>query len=667
MLMPKFSIEEICKKIQNEETFELLTDLDEGFALKIEEYVPYVCFSTHSGSKIRKEAKKNIAISQRKRKYQEDPHTEDFVVSMPIMAQGLDSRYEYDLNRSPENAIYEEAFGYKVWKKALTEAEKKKALQKHQNFYTVISVLLQKLESKFQACVVYDIHAFNYKKIERETPMFNIGTEKIDNRKFGNFVKSWQKELEKIQLPEIESTVKINDVFHGRGYLLEYITKNFSNTLVLATEIKKVYCNEEKGDFFPVVIDAITQGLKKAILNHALEFIQKKTTLKVANINGLLSSTLEPQLLQIDERIYELASEFEILSYVNPVNIEQEKKRFFANNCTQNPKFQYSYISVNPFELKRKFYRVPVELIDDIHLQNMYKDVIDSYADKVDMLSGLGTEKFFYNSLRYFGSPNEQDVKNALFLINSPNMLDEFDAENIPAEQAIDIFAKSAEVYGFPFKIELSNKMTSKALVNNGKKTLFLKKGAMFSKRNSQALVHHEIGVHMLTTLNAREQPIKLFRLGLPLNTLTQEGLAILSEYLSGNITITRLQELGLRVLLVNMRTRGYEFKDAYRMLVEEYNQKSENAYYLATRIYRGGGFTKDYLYLRGFRDLLNYWKSGKSLENLLVGKTSLGYIDTINEMVARGMINPPKYKTIPFLNPTTDNQILNYLVNGLK
>ncbi len=667
MLTPKFSIEDICKKIQNEETFELLTDLDGSFALKLEEYVPYICFSTHSGSKISKKSLKNIAISQRKRKYHEDPHTADFIVSMPIMAQGLDSRYEYDLNRSPENAIYDEFLGDKVWKKPLTKAQKEIYLQKHQNFYTVISVLVKTLERKFKACIVYDIHAFNYKKIERETPIFNIGTEKINNTKFGAFVQSWQTELGKIKLPEMDTTVKLNDVFQGTGYLLEYITTHFPNTLVLPTEIKKVYCNEEKGDFFPLVIDALTQGLKKAITNHALEFIQKKTSLKVTNINGLLSSTLEPQLLQIDERVYELASAFEILSYVNPMNIEQEKKRFFANNCLENPRFQYSYISVNPFELKRKFYRVPVEQIDDIHLQNMYKDVIDSYADKVDMLSGLGTEKFFYNSLRYFGSPNEQDVRNANFLINSPALFDDFDTENITAEEAIEIFAKYSEVYGFPLKIELSNKMTSKALVNNGKKTLFLKKGAMFSQRNTQALVHHEIGVHMLTTLNAREQPIKLFRLGLPLNTLTQEGLAILSEYLSGNITITRLQELGLRVLMVNMRTKGYEFKEAYRVLIEEYNQKPEQAYYITTRIYRGGGFTKDYLYLRGFRDLLNYWKSGKSLENLLIGKTSLGYIDTINEMVSRGMINPPKYKTIPFLNPTTHNQILNYLVDGLK
>ena len=100
----------------------------------------------------------------------------------------------------------------------------------------VTHALIQKLEEIFGAVVVYDMHSYNYKRWDREVPVFNIGTERIDNKRYSKYIKHWREELLKIELPEIEVEANINDVFFGRGYNLEYITKNFKNTLVLATE-----------------------------------------------------------------------------------------------------------------------------------------------------------------------------------------------------------------------------------------------------------------------------------------------------------------------------------------------------------------------------------------------------------------------------------------------
>jgi uncharacterized protein (TIGR02421 family) len=663
--MLKLSLTEIIQKIEAYETFEA-SDVEEGFILKIEEYVPYICCAIHNGHQLRKELSTKIALSPAERWYEEDPYTADFVASLPIVLQGCDSRYEYDLNRAPESAIYEEAWGKQVWESPLTAPEKALSLQKHQNFYAVLTALVAQLEKKFQACVVYDIHSYNYQRIERETPVFNLGSEKI-KPKFTDLVKTWHKELHKIKLPHTQNTTAINDVFYGRGYLLAYLSNQFENTLVLATEVKKIYCDEASGEVFPQMIEALAKGFKKAILDHALGFAKKMTNLKVIHKHHLLSSELDEAILKIDATLYRLVKDFEILSYVNPINTEAEKKHFFQQKCQANPKFRYSHLTINPFELKRKLYRIPIEQISDIHIQNMYKDVIDAYADKVEMLATLGTEKFLLNSLRYFGSPSEEDIKNANFLIYSPDLSDSYDVENIQTEEAAQIFLQSAAEYGFKFKIETSNKLTSKALVNNSRQALILKKGAVFSNRNLAALIHHEIGVHMVTTINARLQPIQLFNIGLPLNTLTQEGLAILSEYFSGNLTTMRLKEIGWRVIATHLIVKGYDFKETYQQMVEEYKMLPEKAFYLATRIYRGGGFTKDYLYLRGFRDILQYYRAGKPLNTLLIGKTSLAYADIIQEMLERGMLKAPKYQTLCFKNPQIDNSILNYLVNGLK
>jgi len=52
-------------------------------------------------------------------------------------------------------------------------------------------------------------------------------------------------------MPDIQNKTAENDVFSGRGYNAEYISTHFSNTLVLPTEIKKVYCDELTGDTYP--------------------------------------------------------------------------------------------------------------------------------------------------------------------------------------------------------------------------------------------------------------------------------------------------------------------------------------------------------------------------------------------------------------------------------
>jgi uncharacterized protein (TIGR02421 family) len=664
--MLKLSIAEIIAKIEHEETFEA-TDVAESFALKIGDYVPYICAAIHNGSNLRRELSAKIALNATERYYEEDPFTADFVASLPIVIQGLDSRYEYDLNRRPEIAVYDVAWGKQVWKAPLTEGEKAESLAKHTAFYQVIEALVRKIERKFKACVVYDIHSYNYKRHEEETPVFNIGTEVVNHKKFEIFIAHWQKQLSKIQLPDMLTTVAENQVFFGRGYFLEFITKRFKNTLVLATEVKKIYMDELSGDSYPKMIEALNQGFKKAILNDAIHFTGKMTNLRLTTRYDLLSSELDKDIIRVDEAIYRLAKDIEILTYVNPINIELEKKHFFQTKFKKNPAFRYKHIAVDPFELKRKLYRIPVEEIDDINIQNMYKDVINSYADKVDMLAALGTDKFLINSIRYFGIPTEGEQRIADFILYSPDRTDEDDTENITPEQAHHLFAQSATDYGFKFKIEISSSLTSKALVSNSRQALILKKGAFFSKRSVQALIHHEIGVHMVTTINARLQPIHLFNLGLPLNTKTQEGLAILAEYFSGNLTTNRLKELALRVITVQMILRGYDFKEAFIRLIEEYKVPPEKAFYLTTRIYRGGGFTKDHLYLSGFRELLQFYESRKSLDCLLIGKTSLPYYDIIHEMIAREMIQAPKFRTIAYENPQTDDPILNYLVQGIR
>jgi hypothetical protein len=270
--MLKLSIEEIIQKIASEETFEAVSN-EYSFTIKIDEYVPYACGAVHDGHQFRKELWSNCLHTEYERWFEEDPATKEMIQTHPIVIAGMDSRFEYDLNREPEIAVYNDAWGKQLWKNELSQEMKLKSLQKHEDFYKVVHALISKLEEKFGVCIVYDMHSYNWRRWDREVPTWNLGASNVDNNRFGKEIESWRGLLEKMPLPNgIKSTSKINDTFQGNGYFLKFISQNFDNTLVLATEIAKVYCDELNQIIYPEVVIAVENYLKTELKNHAKTF-----------------------------------------------------------------------------------------------------------------------------------------------------------------------------------------------------------------------------------------------------------------------------------------------------------------------------------------------------------------------------------------------------------
>ncbi|AXT20122.1 hypothetical protein D7030_03105 [Flavobacteriaceae bacterium AU392] len=272
--MLQLSIEEIIKKIESEETFNAIA-FDNSFSIKIESYVPYVCGAIHDGHQFRDELIDNCIHTEYERWYEEDPSTKQMIQSHPIVIAGMDSRFEYDLNRSPETAIYTDAWGKQLWHNPLSEKVKQKSLQKHHNFYKVVNSLIKKIEKKFGISIVFDMHSYNWKRWDREVPTWNLGTTNIDNSRFEIIIEQWRQSLSEIKLPnKIKSTSKINDTFQGNGYFLKYITSNFKNSLVLATEVSKIYCNELDGTIYNNVVNKIEEELKIRLSEQASVFYE---------------------------------------------------------------------------------------------------------------------------------------------------------------------------------------------------------------------------------------------------------------------------------------------------------------------------------------------------------------------------------------------------------
>ena len=665
----KLEIAEIIERIRKQKHFDAIAE-DKSFHIKVNRYVPYCCTAIHDGSNLRKELKGKIQIDDYGRWYEEDPHTGKFISSLPITIIGLDSRFEYDLNRRPEECIYQEAWGQKVWNRSLSAKDRKISLEKHKNFYLVLQELVEKLEELYNGCIVYDMHSYNHQRWERDVPLFNIGTEKIDVQKYGDVIENWTSELKNIDVVGVDNITAINDVFYGRGYNLEFITTNFSNTLVLAVEIKKIFSNELTGEDYPKIIRELQQKLKNSIINNAHFFAQQHTNWKWNKSTHLLDRKTDPAILSVDKKLFKLLRGFELLAYVNPSNTIAEQKRFTRNKFTEPPKFKYTPIKIYPYELKQELSSIKIQNISDVSIRYLYESVINSYFDKIDMLSSLGTKKFQYNSLRYFGRPSKKDLINANYLLHLPTIPTEPVREpHLSIDEIVELFKRGIEAYGINCKISTSKKVISQVMILNSKKTILIRPDAKITRKEANALIEHEIGVHMVTTQNSSDGKLKVFNLGLPVNTLTQEGLAILSEYLSGNISLNRLKKIALRVVVTDMMCNGADFMDCFNLLTQQYNLSVNDAFTMTTRVYRGGGFTKDYLYLSGFGKVLELWNSDTDLSPLLVGKTSLEFYDTITELIDRDLIDEPSFYTKSFLNPNeiANSEIYEYIISGIQ
>lgn len=99
--------------------------------------------------------------------------------------------------------------------------------------------MIETLENKFGLCLLYDIHSYNYQRIEREVPTFNLGTAQVNCRRWRKELDVLLEHLNAIELPNIDVVANENDVFKGMGYQATFVKENFSNTLIMPLEVKK--------------------------------------------------------------------------------------------------------------------------------------------------------------------------------------------------------------------------------------------------------------------------------------------------------------------------------------------------------------------------------------------------------------------------------------------
>ena len=167
------------------------------------------------------------------------------------------------------------------------------------------------------------------------------------------------------------------------------------------------------------------------------------------------------------------------------------------------------------------------------------------------------------------------------------------------------------------------------------------------------ALLQHEVGTHLLTHVNGAFQPVRLMATGLAGYEETQEGLAVLAEFLVGGLSTYRLRQLAARVVATDQMMLGATFRDVHGNLVS-HGFSAHSAFTTTMRVLRSGGLTKDAIYLRGLMSLIAHLRDGGSLDLLWLGKLALDESAQVEELLSRGALHGPRLVPRYLDDPTT-------------
>jgi uncharacterized protein (TIGR02421 family) len=184
------------------------------------------------------------------------------------------------------------------------------------------------------------------------------------------------------------------------------------------------------------------------------------------------------------------------------------------------------------------------------------------------------------------------------------------------------------------------------------KNRLLVWQGLRIPRRRVDALLQHEVGTHLLTYFNGRAQRLRLLYVGLAGYEAFQEGLAVVAEYLVGALDRCRLRTLAGRVLACRTLVEGASLEETFDDLTRRHGFAARPAFTMAARVHRGGGLTKDAIYLRGLREALYQLSTCEDPRVLFAGKIAAWHVPIIEELRRRGVLEPipllPRYLERP-------------------
>ena len=220
---------------------------------------PIVGTAIHNGHLLRAEVAAAMALDEAARLREEDPFTEYAIRDVPNRVVFHRSRFEIDLNRGPDGAVYlrpEQAWGLKVWRETPAYDLVARSLAIHDAYYAMLGQMLSGIAAEHGRFVLLDIHSYNHRRggadvdptPEADAPQINIGTFSMDRPHWAHVVDPFMERLRSFAFRGRTMDVRENVAFEGRGEQTRFVHANFPETgCAIAVEFKKFFMDEWTG------------------------------------------------------------------------------------------------------------------------------------------------------------------------------------------------------------------------------------------------------------------------------------------------------------------------------------------------------------------------------------------------------------------------------------
>jgi len=235
---------------------------------------PIVATAIHAGHALSPSAARICALDEATRLREEDPFTDRWLSIAPTRLAVHLSRFELDLNRPPETAVYltpDQAWGLEVWREPLPQELLERCLARHAAFYAQLGAFLDRLADRHERIAVFDLHSYCHRRAgpdadpadPRANPEINLGTESVA-AELRPLVERFAAELRSFDFEGRSLDVRENVRFKG-GHFPRWINQRYgSRVCAIAVELKKTFMDEWTGQPDLSRIDAIGRALDAA-------------------------------------------------------------------------------------------------------------------------------------------------------------------------------------------------------------------------------------------------------------------------------------------------------------------------------------------------------------------------------------------------------------------
>jgi hypothetical protein len=219
-----------------------------------------IATAIHDGNELRGEIHRAMKLSPSDRLREEDPFTGQAVLDVPNHIIVHRSRFEFDLNRGIEGAVYEtleQCWGLDVWQSPLSEAQVSRSLEIHGKYYQMLAQILDGLAADGPRFVLIDVHSYNHRRdgpgsaatSQADAPDINIGTFSMPRDQWSFLVDPLMQAMREFDFNGRHLDVRENIAFQGKGEQTRFVHQRYPGQgCAIAVEFKKFFMDEWTGE-----------------------------------------------------------------------------------------------------------------------------------------------------------------------------------------------------------------------------------------------------------------------------------------------------------------------------------------------------------------------------------------------------------------------------------